>query len=355
MRAYDGSLNMTTSDHPPLSPAEPVTLLDVARAAGVSAATVSRILNGTARVAPAKAAAVQEAIARLRFKPNLFARSLKTGVTMTVGVLTQSIESQFYAHALKGIEVGLEGSGYSPIIASGHWDAQTDLQSLRLLTNRRVDGVIILTATIDDQAIRALAQEQPVVVTERALHAPQLYAVQLDQQRGGYLATRHLLEQGHRRIAHITGVAHRRDATERQRGYAQALREAGVEPDAALCVQGDFTAPGGQRAMAALLERGVEFTAVFCANDESALGARLALFERGLRVPQDVSLVGFDDLPVSSFMTPPLTSVHQPVFEIGLHAAHAMLRLLGHDTQPAELPPLRLVERGSSAAPGGNT
>ncbi|MGQ0708874.1 MAG: LacI family DNA-binding transcriptional regulator [Rhodoferax sp.] len=344
---------MSSDETPSLPTADPVTLLDVARSAGVSAATVSRILNGTARVAPAKVDAVQQAIARLNFKPNLFARSLKTGVTMTVGVLTQSLESQFYAHALKGIEVGLEGSGFSPIITSGHWSPQTDLQSLRVLTSRRVDGLIILTGTIDDAAACALAREQPVVLTERALQAPNLYTVQLDQFHGGYLATRHLVELGHRRIAHITGVAHRRDAMERQRGYEHALREAGITPDPALCVQGDFTDQGGLRAMHQLLQRGVPFSAVFCANDESAMGARLALFERGVRVPEEVSLVGFDDLPVAAFMTPPLSSVHQPVFEIGLHAAQALLRLLGREVEPAALPALRLVVRGSSAAPPG--
>lgn len=342
---------MASAAPPPPPPFEPVTLLDVARRAGVSAATVSRILNGTARVAPDKVEAVQEAIAQLKFQPNLFARSLKTGVTMTVGVLTQSLESPFYAHALKGIEAGLEGSGFSPIIASGHWSPQTDLQSLRVLTSRRVDGLIILTGTIDDDTACALARELPVVLTQRSLQAPNLYAVQPDQFRGGYLATRHLIELGHQRIAHITGVAQRDDSTQRQRGYEQALQEAGIRPDPGLWVQGDFTDQGGLLAMRQLLERGVPFTGVFCANDESAIGARLALFERRVRVPEDVSLVGFDDLPVSAFMTPPLSTVHQPVFEIGLHAAQALLRLLGRDSTPTPLPALRLVARGSSAPP----
>eukprot|EP01030_Chromulinospumella_sphaerica_P028359 gene28359-28691_t len=149
---------MTTTIASPSS-SEPVTLLDVARVAGVSPSTVSRILNGTARVAPAKREA-------LKFRPNIFARSLKTGITMTVGVLTQSIESQFYSRALKGIEVGLEASGHSPIIVSGHWNAQTDVASLKLLTSRRVDGVIILTSDIADSDVLDVAKQQPVVITE---------------------------------------------------------------------------------------------------------------------------------------------------------------------------------------------
>ena len=210
---------VTSSENKPESTHEPVTLLEVARLARVSASTVSRILNGTAKVAPGKREAVEQAIAQLNFKPNLFARSLKTGITMTVGVLTQSIESQYYSRALKGIEVGLQESGHSPIIVSGHWQADTDLASLKVLISRRVDGLIILTGCIDDAAVLDVARNQPVVITERALQGPNVCSIKLDQRRGGYLATKHLLSLGHTRIAHIAGVQHRPDAEERYQGY----------------------------------------------------------------------------------------------------------------------------------------
>jgi LacI family transcriptional regulator len=341
---------VTSSENKPESTHEPVTLLEVARVAGVSASTVSRILNGTAKVAPGKREAVEQAIAQLNFKPNLFARSLKTGITMTVGVLTQSIESQYYSRALKGIEVGLQESGHSPIIVSGHWQADTDLASLKVLISRRVDGLIILTGCLDDAAVLDVARNQPVVITERALQGPNVCSIKLDQRRGGYLATQHLLSLGHTRIAHIAGVQHRPDAEERYQGYLKAHREAGIAVDPALVVQGDFTDQGGRRALHHLLAAGVQFTAVFCCNDESAMGARLALFEKGIRVPQDISLVGFDDLPISSYMTPPLTTVRQPVFEVGLYAAHKLLTMMGYPAEDVVIPPLELMVRGTTQA-----
>lgn len=324
---------------------EPVTLLEVARVAGVSPSTVSRILNGTAKVAPAKREAVEAAIAQLKFRPNIFARSLKTGITMTVGVLTQSIESQFYSRALKGIEVGLEASGHSPIIVSGHWNAQTDVASLKLLTSRRVDGVIILTSDIADSDVLDVAKQQPVVITERDLEGPNLRSIHVDQKFGGYLATRHLLALGHTRIAHIAGVENRADAQGRYLGYLEAHTEAGVEPDPRLLVRGNFTDKGGFAAAQRLMDSCVPFTAIFCANDDTALGARLALYQRGIRVPEDVSLVGFDDMPTSSFMTPPLTSVRQPVYEVGLYAARMLLDMMGYPAEAVQLPPLELMVR----------
>jgi LacI family transcriptional regulator len=331
-----------------ISAPDPVTLMDVARAAGVSAATVSRILNGTAKVGEDKRKAVEDAISALNFRPNLFARSLKTGITMTVGVLTQSLESQFYSRALKGIETGLQASGHSPLIVSGHWDPETDAASLRLLISRRVDGLIILTGCVDDRDVRAVAQNQPVVIIERNLQGHNLRSTKLDQKRGGYLATEHLLKLGHTRIAHIQGVLGRPDADERYQGYLDAHRDAGITPDIDLLVPGDFTAEQGRLAMLDLLGRNKPFTAVFCANDEAAVGARLALYQRGLQVPQDISLVGFDDLPTSAFMTPPLTSVHQPIYEVGLYAAHTLLEMMGYPSQAVHVPPLELVVRDTT-------
>ncbi len=341
---------LTSPENKPESTHEPVTLLEVARVAGVSASTVSRILNGTARVALAKREAVEQAIAQLNFKPNLFARSLKTGITMTVGVLTQSIESQYYSRALKGIEVGLQDSGHSPLIVSGHWQADNDLASLKVLVSRRVDGLIILTGCIDDAAVLEVARNQPVVIIERALQGPNVCSVKLDQRRGGYLATQHLLSLGHTRIAHIAGVQGRPDAQERYQGFLQAHQEAGIAVDPKLVVQGDFTDKGGRLAMQQLLSGGAKFSAVFCCNDESAMGARLALFEQGIRVPQDISLVGFDDLPISAYMTPPLTTMRQPIFAVGLYAAHKLLNMMGYDADEVVVPPLELMVRGTTQA-----
>ncbi|MDQ8020845.1 MAG: substrate-binding domain-containing protein [Moraxellaceae bacterium] len=328
-----------------------VTVVDVARVAGVSPSTVSRILNGTARVTAEKRKAVEDAIAALDFRPNLFARSLKTGTTMTIGILTQDIESPFFTRALRGIEEGLAGSGYAPLIVSGHWDAEEEAERIRLLMARRIDGVVILTGNLADTQIVEFATHQPIVALGRTLVAPNVRAVRFAQERGGYMAVRHLLELGHRRIAFIAGPVGHVDANDRYAGYVRAHMEVGLDPDPALVVQGDFLETGGVTAMTALLDSGVDFTAVFAANDQSAFGARMVLYRRGLSVPGDVSLVGFDDLPAAAYVTPPLTTVHQPIHEMGLFAARALLGMLGQPAEPVPLPDLQMVVRETTAAP----
>lgn len=328
-------------DNPPST----ITVLDVAREAGVSPSTVSRILNGTARVTSDKRQAVEEAIRKLDFRPNLFARSLKTGTTMTVGILTQDVESPFYGRAMKGIEEGLAGTGYAPIIVSGHWNAAEEAERVRLLMARRIDGLVILTGHLDDRQIAEFARHQPIVVTGRQLDAPQVRAFAFDQEGGGYLATRHLLTLGHRSIAHIAGPADHTDATDRRAGYERALREAGVPLRPELVVQGDFMESGGLLAMNRLLDSAQPFTAVFAANDQTAFGARMAMYRRGVRVPDDVSLLGVDDLPGAAYATPPMTTVHQPLYEMGLAAAQALLGMLGHHGVQTPVPPLELVVR----------
>ncbi|HSI59737.1 MAG TPA: substrate-binding domain-containing protein [Ideonella sp.] len=326
-------------------PASPTTLLDVAREAGVSASTVSRILNGTARVAAEKRSAVEAAIEKLAFLPNLSARSLKMGTTMTVGIVTQDIEGPFFTRAMRGIEEGLVGSGYAPIIVSGHWSAAEAAERIRLLVARRIDGLIVIAGHLSDEQIVEFARQQPVVITGRQLEGPQLRSITLDQQHAGYLATRHLLSLGHRRIAHIAGPPDRVDAVHRRAGYEQALAEQGIAPDPSLLVEGDFHESAGMMAMNRLLDRSAPFTAIFAANDQTAYGARMALYRRGIRVPDDMSLVGVDDLPGSAYVTPPLTTVRQPIYEVGQHAASALLELMGRPVRPMEVPPLELVVR----------
>ena len=179
---------------PVTAPSDPVTVLDVAREAGVSASTVSRILNGTARVAASKRTAVEEAIRRLEFRPNLSARSLRQGRTMTIGILTQDVESPFYGRSMSGIEAGLAGSGYAPLMVSGHWNATEEAERIRILMARRIDGIVVLTGHLDEAQIIDFARRQPVVVTGRRIAGPNVRAIKLDQSAGGYLVTRHLLD-----------------------------------------------------------------------------------------------------------------------------------------------------------------
>ena len=330
-----------------------VTLERVAERAGVSPSTVSRILNGTAVVSDDKREAVDRAIAELGFVPNPVARGLAGGRTLSVGVLTQAIDSPFYGVALRGIEDALGQAGYAPLFMSGHWNAEEEARCIDVLRSRRVDGLIVLTGRLTDAALRALAKSLPVVVTGRTLKAPNLYALQFDDFEGARLATHHLLALGHRHIAFIAGDPHHPDASERLRGYRAALEAAGVRYEPALVMPGQFHEDSGVAAVERLIATRQRFTAIFAANDQMAFGAALALHRRALRVPDDVSLVGFDDLAGALYSVPPLSTVHQPVYEIGRLAAQAMLELLGGRRPRVTVPPPRLIARESSARPRG--
>jgi LacI family transcriptional regulator len=326
-----------------------VTILDIAREAGVSPSTVSRVLNGNAPVAPDKRDAVLAVVKKRRYRPNAIARGLVRGRTAAVGVLTQSIASPFYGEILLGIERGLAGSGYHPIITSGNWQTDEELAALDLLSARRVDGLIVLVGVLSDEHLRRAAEDLPLVIVGRSIAGLEECCLRVDDRRAAYEATRYLIGLGHRRIAHIAGPASHQDAVDRRAGYLQALQEAGLPPDPELIVEGDYTERSGLLAMQAILGRARMFSAAFAGNDQMAYGARLALYRSGIRVPEDVSLIGFDDQPGSAYSTPPLTTVRQPTLAIGQAAAAAILRLL--NGQPPALPPLatELVIRESAA------
>jgi LacI family transcriptional regulator len=328
-----------------------VTLEMVAERAGVSPSTVSRILNGTAVVSDDKRAAVDRAIAKLGFVPNPVARGLAGGRTLSVGVVTQAIDSPFYGAALRGIEVELGGAGYSPLFMSGHWRGDLEARCIELLHARRVDGLILLTGRLSDSKLRTVARSLPVVVTGRSLKAANLISLDFDNREGARLATRHLIDLGHRRIAYIGGDPEHPDAVERQRGYQIALEAAGLRIDPANVQPGDFSEQSGLVAVERLLAGHGRFSAIFAANDQMAFGAAVGLHRHGRRVPDDVSLVGFDDLAGSVFFVPPLTTIHNPIQEIGQLAAQALLRLLSGEAPEGEVPAPRLVVRESTGAP----
>jgi LacI family transcriptional regulator len=327
----------------------PVTLDMVAQLAGVSPSTVSRILNGTAAVSDDKKSAVDAAIAQLGFVPNPVARGLAGGRTFSIGVITQAIDSPFYGAALRGIEDVLDPAGYSPLFVSGHWDADKEARCIEVLRSRRVDGIIVLTGRLSDQALKTCAKALPVVVTGRTLKAPGLFALNFDNFEGGKLATQHLIALGHKDIAFIAGAPGHPDSDERMRGYLSALESAGIAYTPALTVTGEYHEGSGLSAVNLLLEGSQRFSAIFAANDQMANGAALGLYRRGVRVPQDISLVGFDDLPMSSYATPPLSTVHHPSQELGRLAAMAVLELLSGKKPKLDMPVPRLIARESSA------
>jgi len=330
-------------------PRQSATLRMVAREAGVSAATVSRIINGTVNVSDGLKHAVQAAIAKFNFQPNVAARGLALGKTLTIGVVAQAIDSPFYGEGLRGIEACLRQRGYAPLFMSGNWHEDDEDRCVREFIARGVDGIIVFAGRLSDAKLKSYAKQVAIVVTGRRLRAKGLFSLQIDDQQGAMLAIRHLVELGHRRIAFITGSENHPDAIERLGGYRKALEDAGIEFDPQLVAVGDWHEEGGLKATLGLLESKVKFTALFCVNDQTAYGALLALYRKGMSVPGDMSLVGFDDLPSSAYRVPPLTSVRQSIGELGEQSAQAILQLVAGQRPRISPPPVALVVRESTS------
>ena len=324
-----------------------VTLEMVAKEAGVSPATVSRILNGTAVVSPLRKKAVDDAIAKLGFVPNPVARGLAGGRTFSIGVITQTLDSPFYGATLRGIEEKLLPLGYSPLFVSGQWNADVESRCMDLLRARRVDGIIVLTGRLTDKALKQYAKTLPIVVTGRTLNAPGLVALHPNNVEGARLATQQLIDLGHRQIAFIGGDPQHPDAIERFLGYRNALQAARIAFDPGLVAEGGFYEAGGMQAAVGLIASRKRFTAIFAANDQMALGAALGLSRHSIRVPEDVSLIGYDDLSASLYANPPLSSVHQSAYEMGQIAADVLLQMLAGQKPSFQLPAPRLVLRES--------
>jgi LacI family transcriptional regulator len=307
--------------------ASPVTIEDIARHAGVSVSTVSRVLNKTVPVARAKREAVLGAVEALGYRPNVVAQELARGRSLAVGVLPQGIWNPFFSRLLKGVEQGLRGTAFHPLFASGEQPAE-EAQAFEMLLASRVEAIILMGGHVPDEKLVLLAQRLPIVAIGRSVRGLEHRCVRVENAEGGYKATRHLIDLGHSRIVHITGLSWHPDAIARRQGYERALAEAGMALDPALVVEGDWEEQSGLTAVERLLASGVRFTGIFCGNDQIAFGAALALFRRGLQVGRDVSLVGFDDQPSAAFSCPPLTTIRQPAVEMGMAAARAVVEEL---------------------------
>ncbi|WP_297722156.1 LacI family DNA-binding transcriptional regulator [Limnohabitans sp. Rim8] len=330
------------------NPSNIVTLDMVAIESGVSPSTVSRLLNGTATVSEEKKKSIDAAIAKLGFVPNPVARGLAGGRTLSIGVVTQALDSPFYGAALRGIEDELDPAGYSPLFVSAHWNLASEVRCIDMLRSRRVDGFIVLNGRMTDNALKNIAANLPLVVTGRQIKGPGLFALNFDNLGGGFQATQHLIQLGHRRIAFIAGDPEHPDANERFKGYLNALKAANISFDPNLVVAGEYHEISGLLAVDRLLASQQQFTAIFAANDQMAFGAALSLHRHALRVPDDVSLMGFDDLANSLYCAPPLSTIHQPAYELGRLAASAMLQLLAGKKPTAVMPAPVLIARDST-------
>jgi LacI family transcriptional regulator len=333
------------------------TMHEIARLAGVSQSTVSRVLNGNATVIPEKHAAVMEVVERLNFRPNVAAQGLVQGKTSAVGILTRHVASPFHAELLQGVTEGLRGSRYSPVMSLGGDTGNDDYVALDTLISRQVDALVILySIQITDEYLQEAARRIPMIVIGRQVPGLENHCVGVDNRAGAYKATSYLISKGHTRIAHITGPADSDDANARRDGYLHALYHHGIEVDPELIIDGDYSEACGILAVDRLLSIRDRhpFSAIFVANDQSALGVRLALFHRQINVPGDISMMGFDDISGAQYMTPPLTTIRQPLYLMGLMAAKAVLALLANTYFVLPEFPTELIERQSVAILSNN-
>lgn len=330
-----------------------VTILDIAEKADVSPSTVSRVLRNSAGVANKKREAVMRAVSELDYRPNIFAQSLASGQSLTIGVLTQNFGSPFYDGILQGILLGMEDTDYWPLFADGRWQVAVEQKALDLFLNRRVDGVIIVGGQIDEDRLQKVADEIPLIVVARELRTFPDHCLYVDNYTAGYEVTKYLLDMGHRHIAHITATVVYKDSvndiSKRYEGYRQALKDGGIAFDPRLVVEGNLQQQSGVLAVEMLLSRGRPFSAIFSANDQMAFGARLALYRRNIRVPEDVSLMGFDDEASAAYMVPPLSTVRQPGDELGKEAARAVLAMINGKAPELPLYQAKIVIRESVA------
>jgi LacI family transcriptional regulator len=310
-----------------------VTIRDVARAAGVSVATVSRAFNDSGPVHAETKQRIREVALAMRYVPNGAARTLTTSKANACGVLLPDLYGEFFSEVIRGIDQTARRQGHHILVSSSH-DDQAELEAAVRAMRGRVDGLILMVPDIDIRAVQANLPDQiPVVLINAADGAGAFDTITIDNYGGAYAMVRHLLATGRDKVAIITGSPRNHDARERLRGYSAALWDGGAEWRADWEIPGDFTEAGGYRAAKALAMLDPRPNAVFAANDAMAIGALSAFRELGLLVPVDIAVGGFDDVPMSRYMSPPLTSVHVAISELGVQAMTTLLDAIRDQNQ----------------------
>ncbi|MFI6549293.1 LacI family DNA-binding transcriptional regulator [Streptomyces prunicolor] len=325
-----------------------VNIRDIATEAGVSVATASRALTGKGRVSAATVERVRTIADRLQFQPNEIARSLSSGRSHSLGLIVPDITNPFFPELMAGAESAAKERGQTILLAAAP-EAESAREDLRLLRARGVDGFIVVGNPFDSAALlREAAGTRPLVVVDRAESITDISTVVTDHVDGAAIAVRHLLALGHTRIAHISGPSELDVTALRVRGYESEMREAGLEPTV---VEGGFTAACGADAVGRLLDGPKPPTAVTTANDIAAIGAMNAVFARGMRVPEDLGVVGYDNIALAALVRPALTTVAQEIGELGSRAVAELDRQMSGDhTVRTVLLGTRLVERGTTKA-----
>ncbi|WP_071392736.1 LacI family DNA-binding transcriptional regulator [Bacillus tuaregi] len=307
-----------------------VRIADVAKLANVSTATVSRVLSNTGKVKKETTEKVLEAIKQLNYQPNMLARQLRTLETKTILVVVPDISNPFFSKVLRGIEVVADENGYQVLLGDTINKPEHEIAFLDILRQRKADGMILLTARSDRKSLEQLTKEYPIVLACEYIEGAAIPTVSIDNISSARKITEHLIQLQHERIATITGPLHVVLGRDRLKGFQQAMIQYGLPLDQCLIQEGDFTLESGFNQMLKLLALENQPTAVFAANDEMAMGAIRAIKSKGLKVPHDIAVVGFDDIKFASIFEPALTTIAQPTFEIGEKAIELLISLINN-------------------------
>lgn len=324
------------------------TIKDVAKAANVSVATVSRVLHNLNGYSDKTKVKVLEAVEELGYYPNAIARGLINKRTQTLGVLFPNVSSGFTSQLLYGIEEAANERGYSVIVCNTAEDGKRTMKYLQVLREKQVDGVVFTSELLKDEYYRQLKDmKMPVVLVNTHSAKYSIPYVKVDDRQASYQATAYLIEKGHNDIAMIAGTPWDTVAgIPRVEGYRQALTDHGIPFDEAKIAYGNFHMESGRTAMAKLLEEAPAFTALFAASDEMAIGAMGMAFEKGIKVPEELSIIGYDDLNLAKIIFPPLTTIHQPLTEMGRLAVEKLISLIEESGEvPSSIVSHSIVER----------
>jgi DNA-binding LacI/PurR family transcriptional regulator len=330
-----------------------VSIKDIAKAAGVSHATVSRALQSSNLVKPGTAKRIREIAEQFGYRPNAVGRSLATNRTRTIGVVVTTIADPIVAEMVSGVEAVARAREYSVFLANCHADPETEMQVVQSFHERRVDGIIVAASRVG-ALYEPLAEQMrtPIILINNQHPNSYKYSINIDSICGSREAVGYLISLGHKRIAYIGDRFGHQTDLDRFSGYRQAMEMAGIATRSEWIAHGDGKPEGGTLAMKKLLALKPIPSAVFCYNDMTAIGALRAIHDQGLRVPQDISLMGFDDLFLANYTEPPLSTVRQPKHQMGRIAAEILLRILGGQEADARIDlPGELIVRASTAPP----
>ena len=331
------------------------TIKDVAKLAGVSVATVSRVINNSPKASDASRQAVFSAMEELQYHPNANARALAQQSTETLGLVVGDVSDPVFGAMVKAVDEIAWQTGNFLLIGNGYHNEEKERLAIEQLMRHRCAALVVHAKKIPDEELEKLMQQMPgMVLINRSLPAFQQRCIALDDRYGAWLATRHLIQQGHDQIAFICSTHTISDAEERLQGYYDALREHSLPCNDRLVAFGEPDEVGGEQAMTELLGRGKNFTAVACYNDSMAAGALAVLSDNGIRVPEEMSLIGFDDVLVSRYVRPRLTTVRYPIVTMAQQAAELALALANNQPLPEVTNTFNptLVRRHSVSSPG---